>query len=313
MAPGNSEFPLPGFNIDERLWDQNSLLGRFKHYLWVTDPRTVFTPTSKLYKAKQLVENYRAGVLPPGVTKEDLIYAKKLYESSFHPDSGELQNVIGRITNLAVVFWQWMNQSFNALVNYTNRNANSEITTTQITVAYVSATSSALAVSLILKSYLAKAASPFLQRYVPFAAVASANMVNIPLMRQRELANGVMMFDEAGNEMVTSKAAAAKGITQVVTSRIVMAAPGMTLLPVVMEYLEKKKWMQKIKPLHGPIQIMGVGCCLLFMTPFACSIFNQRCAITSTTLKSLDSKAYDSLIKKTDGKPPEVLYFNKGL
>jgi len=44
----------------------------------------------------------------------------------------------------------------------------------------------------------------------------------------RELANGVMMFDEAGNEMVTSKAAAAKGITQVVTSRIVMAAPGMS-------------------------------------------------------------------------------------
>jgi len=41
---------------------------------------------------------YRAGVLPPGVTKEDLIYAKKLYESSFHPDSGELQNVIGRMS-----------------------------------------------------------------------------------------------------------------------------------------------------------------------------------------------------------------------
>jgi len=34
----------------------------------------------------------------------------------------------------------------------------------------------------------------------------------------------------------------------------------LALLPVVMEYLEKKKWMQKIKPLHGPIQIMGVGC-----------------------------------------------------
>lgn len=36
------------------------------------------------------------------------------------------------------------------------------------------------------------------------------------------------MYDENGEEMVTSKAAAAKGITQVVTSRIIMAAPGMS-------------------------------------------------------------------------------------
>ena len=37
-----------------------------------------------------------------------------------------------------------------------------------------------------------------------------------------------MTYDENGEEMVASKVAAAKGISQVTTSRIIMAAPGMS-------------------------------------------------------------------------------------
>lgn len=78
-------------------------------------------------------------------------------------------------TNSAVIFWQFVNQSFNALVNYTNRNANSPVTTTQLGIAYVSATTSALVASLGYKSFLTKRGNPFFQRYAPFAAVAVAN------------------------------------------------------------------------------------------------------------------------------------------
>ena len=35
---------------------------------------------------------------PPGTTEDDIWYAKKLCLSAFHPDSGELQNVIGRMS-----------------------------------------------------------------------------------------------------------------------------------------------------------------------------------------------------------------------
>lgn len=41
---------------------------------------------------------FRLGNEPKGTTKEQIIYAKKLYESAFHPDSGELQNVFGRMS-----------------------------------------------------------------------------------------------------------------------------------------------------------------------------------------------------------------------
>lgn len=35
---------------------------------------------------------------PPGTTEEQIWYARKLYESAFHPDSGELQNFMGRMS-----------------------------------------------------------------------------------------------------------------------------------------------------------------------------------------------------------------------
>ncbi|XP_063218925.1 sideroflexin-2 isoform X2 [Bacillus rossius redtenbacheri] len=238
---------LSRLDVDKSLWDQSTFLGRLKHFFWVTDPRTCIVSEEMLDQAKVLIEQYRLGKEPPGTTQEQIIYAKKLYESSFHPDSGEKQNVFGRMsfqvpggmavtgamlqfyrTLPAVVFWQWVNQSFNALVNYTNRNAKSPTTPAQLGLAYVSATAAALVTAMGCKSYWQRTAGPFLQRYVPFAAVAAANCVNIPLMRQNEILYGVDVYDDNGNKVGQSKVAAVKGISQVVLCRIIMCAPGMT-------------------------------------------------------------------------------------
>lgn len=324
--------PASRIDIDAPLWDQSKFSGRLKHFFWVTDPRTVFATSSELYAAKRLVERYKLGQEPTGTTRQEILYAKKLYMSAFHPDSGELQNIFGRMSfqvpggmaitgamlqwyrsNTAVIFWQWVNQSFNALVNYTNRNAQSGTSNRQIGVAYLSATTSALAVSLGLKSFLAMRAGTLAQRFVPFAAVAAANMINIPLMRQSELADGIAVFDENGNQVTRSRYAAAKGITQVVISRVAMAAPGMLILPVIMERLEKRAWMQRIKSLHGPLQMLLVGCFLLVMTPTACALFPQRCSISVDRLNIVDSDFYEELRAHHGADVPRRLYFNKGL
>ncbi|XP_062330246.1 sideroflexin-2 isoform X3 [Osmerus eperlanus] len=237
---------VSGFDIDAPRWDQSTFTGRLKHFFNITDWRTALLPDARLDEAKALVESCRAGSVPPGTTEEQLHYAKKLYDSAFHPDTAERMNLTGRMsfqvpggmaitgcmlqfyrTVPAVVFWQWVNQSFNALVNYTNRNAASSITSRQIGVAYFTATSTALATAVGLNLYTKKA-PPLVARWVPFVAVASSNCVNIPMMRQQELLNGVAVTDESGARLGQSKKAAVKGITQVVISRVTMAAPGMS-------------------------------------------------------------------------------------
>ncbi|XP_052788465.1 sideroflexin-2-like [Mya arenaria] len=184
--------------------------------------------------------------------------------------------------------------------------------TMRIGVAYVSATGCALVVALGLKGGLAKRASPLFQRFVPFAAVVAANMVNIPLMRQSELLDGVSVYDQAGVRVGESRYAAVKGISQVTLSRILIAAPSMLLLPVLIEGLEKKAWFRRRPFLNAPLQVLVSGAMLLVMVPVGCAIFNQRSCIPSSRLKTIDRLDMKE-IESRYGHLPEYVYFNKGL
>ncbi|XP_039247571.2 sideroflexin-2-like [Styela clava] len=327
---GEEKYLLPkefNFDITKPRWDQGTFFGRLRHFASITDPRLAIASQKELEAARNLVNDFKRGMMPRGTTVEQIWKARHLEQSAFHPDSGELMNTFGRmsfqvpggmaITGLLLQFYktpfqvasmQWMNQSFNALVNYTNRNAASTITKKQMFLAYLTATVTGMGVAVGLNRSAALA-TPILARWVPFAAVASANAVNIPLSRQSEIISGVVITDENDEPVGNSKKCAIKGITQVVTSRIVMAAPGMLLLPLIVERIKHTKFWRNYKWVHLPFQVIGVGGFLLFMVPIACSLFPQKCKYR---FSKLEPEVQESIRAKL-GKELDYVYFNKGL
>ncbi|XP_064819701.1 sideroflexin-1-like, partial [Oncorhynchus masou masou] len=160
-------------------------------------------------------------------------------------------------TTPAVVLWQWINQSFNAIVNYTNRSGDAPLSVNQLGTAYVSATTGAVATALGLNA-LTKHISPLVGRLVPFAAVAAANCINIPLMSKRELKHGIPITDENDNRLGESTTAAKQAISQVVVSRILMASPGMAIPPFLMNTLEKESLPEEV-PVDECTYSSGLG------------------------------------------------------
>ncbi|XP_046384601.1 sideroflexin-1 isoform X2 [Ischnura elegans] len=317
---------LPRINIEEPRWDQSTYTGRAKHFFTITNPLNLLVSSAELEKAKRIVKNYRAGESEPGLTEDELWKAKHLYDSAYHPDTGEKMFILGRMSaqvpmnmtitgcmmtfyksTSAVVFWQWINQSFNALVNYTNRSGDSDIPINVLGTSYVLATGGALVTALGLNS-LVKKAPPLIGRLVPFAAVAAANCVNIPMMRRKELADGVLVMDERGSRVGLSHIAARAAITQVVLSRIAMAVPSMVFPPIVMNALERRGTLARLPWLSAPLQVLLCGFCLTFATPMCCALFPQRSSLSASHIE-------DHLQEKIKQLPHPVdtVYFNKGL
>jgi hypothetical protein len=160
-----------------------------------------------------------------------------------------------------VVFWQWFNQSFNAVVNYTNRSGSNPIGVDQLGKSYVLATTGALATALSLNAAVKVRAfflvgghpqtvcivnatdhrsfctdcgcvSSEFHQYSNDAKAVSGGGVR-SFTREwpySELDDGITVLDESGKPLGESRIAARTAITQVVASRIGMAMPGMSRL-----------------------------------------------------------------------------------
>lgn len=316
-------------NLDLPRYDQSTYWGRVRYFTLITNPLTLLATDAQIDRAKDTVDRYRAGA--EDVSEEDAWAAKHLCDSALHPQTGEKIIWAGRLsfqaprntivfggmmlfakTVPAIVFWQWIHQSFNACVNYSNRNTTAPVSMETLRFSYVAATSTSVLTAIgfhkLIKSS-PRLSSGIWSRFIPWLSVAASNCVNTPLMRQTEVQNGVMLRTPSGEELGNSTRAAELGIVQVITTRIVMAAPGIFIPPMIVARLARTKAFVKHHSWLRPATVIAsTAACLLAAVPACCAIFPQNSYIRLENMEpALQEKAklaYPGVTK---------FYFNKGL
>uniref|UniRef100_A0A8D2J1M7 Sideroflexin 5 n=1 Tax=Varanus komodoensis TaxID=61221 RepID=A0A8D2J1M7_VARKO len=302
---------------------QASFYGRFRHFLDIIDPRTLLVTQSRLKEAVQLLEDFKRGTLPPGVTSKEVIRGNALLSrcrahAAWAPSraGGPCATgipVVGLLlpnqTLASTVFWQWMNQSHNACVNYANRNATKPSPASKFVQGYLGAVISAVSIAVGL-NVLIQRASKFtpatrllIQRFVPFPAVASANICNVVLMRHTELEEGIDVLDKDGNVVGSSRVAARHALLETALTRVVLPMPILVLPPIIMSLLEKTALLRSRPRMVLPVQ--SVVCLAAFglALPLAISLFPQMSEIETLRLEPEIAQATTS----------RTVVYNKGL
>ncbi|XP_030627081.1 sideroflexin-5a isoform X2 [Chanos chanos] len=282
----------------------------------------------RLKECIALLEHFKNGTLPPGITNAQLWEAQKVKQAIIHPDTGEkipmpfrmsgyvpfgTPVVIGLLlpnqTLASTIFWQWLNQSHNACVNYCNRNATKPTPVSTFVQGYMGAVSSAVTIAVGLNILIQRAErfSPatrvLIQRFVPFPAVATANVCNVLLMRHSELAEGISVLDDSGNVVGTSRLAARHALLETAVTRVVLPMPILVLPPMVMALLERLPVFPKRRHLVLPVHSLVCLSAFSLALPLAISLFPQNSQIAVSRLEPEIAAAT---------KCPVVTY-NKGL
>ena len=283
---------------------------------------TLFTSSAGLENAKQLVTAYKTGKLRD--MTPDLWQAKKIIDSTIHPDTGQpvflpfrmscfvLSNLIvtgGMLTpglgTAGTLGWQITNQSLNVAINFSNANKSTPLPTSTIVKSYFLAVSASCGVALGLNALvprlknLSPNAKMIAGRLVPFAAVASAGVLNVFLMRGEEIRQGINVYpcltDEEKEKvgkgelewqpLGKSKKAATLAVGETAVSRVLNATPIMVLPPLILVKLQKTEWLKQRPRMVMPVNLGLILTTSIFALPLALAAFPQRQAVSAKTLE----------------------------
>lgn len=304
--PGSRELPASQYDL-------NTYWGRVKHTAGITDPRTLLVGRTGLEQAKKAIVAYKQGEVKE-MTPE-LWTAKKIVDSTLHPDTGEsvmlpfrmsafvLSNLVvtaGMLTpglgTTGTILWQIANQSLNVAINNANANKSTPLSYGKLAQSYFLAVGASCSVAVGLNSLVPRLTrlSPstrlVLGRLVPFAAVASAGALNVFLMRGEEMRTGIDVYpvgngDEKAASLGRSKKAATLAVGETALSRVLNSSPIMVIPPLVLVRLQRTNWLKQRPQLTTPVNLGLILVTSYAVLPLALAAFPQRQKIAADALE----------------------------
>jgi hypothetical protein len=161
--------------------------------------------------------------------------------------------------------WQVANQSLNVGINFSNANKSMPLPTSTVVKSYFTAVTASCGVALGLNALVPrlKSLSPNARmvagRLVPFAAVASAGVLNVFLMRGEEIRQGIDVFPVLTEEEKYKVETATLAVGETAVSRVLNATPIMVLPPLILVRLQKTDWLKQRPRMVTPINL-GESC-----------------------------------------------------
>uniref|UniRef100_A0A8C3EB65 Sideroflexin 5 n=1 Tax=Corvus moneduloides TaxID=1196302 RepID=A0A8C3EB65_CORMO len=207
-------------------------------------------------------------------------------------------------TLASTVFWQWLNQSHNACVNYANRNASKPSPTSKFIQGYLGAVISAVSIAGHIRgaAHTDKDLGRLVAPEKP-GGFASANICNVVLMRHTELEEGIDVLDNNGNIVGSSRVAAKHALLETALTRVVLPMPILVLPPIIMSVLEKTSLLRSRPRMILPVQSLVCLAAFGLALPLAISLFPQMSEIETSQLEPEIAMATTS----------KTVVYNKGL
>jgi hypothetical protein len=274
---------IPVYSVNGERYDKSTFLGRYCKMLLACDPRLLLYTEEEVRRYRKLAyvdyKTIRSNTTADNnsVETDRLLWkAKCIADSALHPEteewiprpfrmSGYLPfngpiciAMISVSSTLPLLFWSWMNQSQNALVNYFNgpKSSNANAVDETLLKSYALAVTSALAVAFGLATYIQNNYSgeeaTSLLRFTSFPSAVIASSLNCYIVRSPEIDTGVPLLNERMEYVLPGEAsiiAAKRGVYSTTASRAILQMPTYFIPPLILDTVAPLKHYLAENPL----------------------------------------------------------------